>query len=489
MSQALYRKYRSRSFDELVGQEHVTRTLKGAIKQGKLSHAYLFTGPRGTGKTSIARILAHLVNELEYSDTPHLDIVEIDAASNRRIEDVRDLREKVHIAPVSAKYKVYIIDEVHMLTTESFNALLKTLEEPPSHVIFILATTELHKLPATITSRTQRFAFVPPSRGLIGKHLTGIAKKESIAIADAALELIAEHGDGSFRDSISLLDQISSVAEDGKTITEKDVELLLGLPPKATLGSLLEAVGAHQLQKTIELIKALDAVGVTAAATALGLIRLILQKQEISSDTAELLNKLTDINRSAYPAAKLLAVLLTTASKENSGEKPAKPPRSVALAAPVDTTFISMPRQSADTSKTEAPVQKPAPKPAPIESTATTFKLSAIIEAWGTILEVVKKHSPPLFGTLKTAELRQHDSGALLLAFKYALHSKKLEDTKHRLVLTSAVQDATGITLTIECTIDPASEPTPLNKTALPANSEASAVMAMMGGGEMVEAA
>ncbi|MEN9380090.1 MAG: hypothetical protein RJB15_1786, partial [Pseudomonadota bacterium] len=162
MGQALYRKYRSRSLDEIVGQDHVTSTLKQAIKQGRISHAYLLTGPRGVGKTSIARILAHEINELPYEDdSTHIDIIEIDAASNRRIDEIRELRDKVNIAPTSAKYKVYIIDEVHMLTKEAFNALLKTLEEPPAHVVFILATTDAHKLPETIVSRTQRFSFKP----------------------------------------------------------------------------------------------------------------------------------------------------------------------------------------------------------------------------------------------------------------------------------------------------------------------------------------
>src|SRR5690348_5210133 len=161
MGQALYRKYRSKTLDEIVGQAHVTTTLSNALKQGRFSHAYLLSGPRGVGKTSIARILAHEINGLPYTDESHLDIIEIDAASNRRIDEIRELRDRVNAAPVSAKYKVYIIDEVHMLTKEAFNALLKTLEEPPAHVVFMLATTEVHKLPDTIISRTQRFSLKP----------------------------------------------------------------------------------------------------------------------------------------------------------------------------------------------------------------------------------------------------------------------------------------------------------------------------------------
>src|SRR6201996_9324428 len=171
MGQALYRKYRPRSLDQVAGQAHITKTLKNALDKGAISHAYLFTGPRGVGKTSIARILAHEINGLPYTDdSMHLDIIEIDAASNRRIDEIRDLRDRVSIAPTTAKYKVYIIDEVHMLTKEAFNALLKTLEEPPEHVVFILATTEVHKLPETIISRTQRFTFKPVPLEQVSAH-------------------------------------------------------------------------------------------------------------------------------------------------------------------------------------------------------------------------------------------------------------------------------------------------------------------------------
>src|ERR1700712_3995109 len=206
MGQALYRTNRPKRLGDIVGQEHITKTLEQALKTGKISHAYLFTGPRGVGKTSIARIWAHEINGIPYEDdSAHMDIIEIDAASNRRIDEIRELRDKVYIAPTSAKYKVYIIDEVHMLTKEAFNALLKTLEEPPAHVVFILATTDAHKLPDTIVSRTQRFTFKPVEREKVIAHLKDIAKAEGIKVSDDALELLAEHGEGSFRDSISLL--------------------------------------------------------------------------------------------------------------------------------------------------------------------------------------------------------------------------------------------------------------------------------------------
>lgn len=221
MGQALYRKYRSKSLSEIVGQEHITATLTNALKGGKISHAYLLTGPRGVGKTSIARILAHEINGLPYGDEAHLDIIEIDAASNRRIDEIRDLRDRVNTAPSAAKYKVYIIDEVHMLSTSAFNAFLKTLEEPPAHAIFILATTEKHKIIPTILSRCQIFDFQRIRVRDIAEHLMTIATKENVTADPDALHLIAQKADGALRDALSIFDQIVSFA--GTNVTHRAV--------------------------------------------------------------------------------------------------------------------------------------------------------------------------------------------------------------------------------------------------------------------------
>ena len=214
MFQALYRKYRPQTFADIVGQNHIVSVLKNAIDKNQISHAYLFYGSRGTGKTSIAKIFANEVNGNEIYQKENVDIIEIDAASNNGVDEVRDIKEAIKFLPTEGKYKVYIIDEVHMLTTAAFNALLKTLEEPPAHVIFILATTEIHKIPATILSRCQRFEFKNLSQEQLIDRLKYISEKESLVIEDAAIEKIATLAKGGLRDAISILDQVSNYSEE-----------------------------------------------------------------------------------------------------------------------------------------------------------------------------------------------------------------------------------------------------------------------------------
>lgn len=221
--EALYRKYRPNSFDDVLGQDHIVKVLKGAIKLGNISHAYLFFGSRGTGKTSVARIVA---NELGVSRE---DISEIDAASNRGIDNMRELREGVKTLPFNSKYKIYIIDEVHMLTKEAWNALLKTLEEPPEHVVFILATTEIDKVPETIVSRCQVFTFRKPSLAVLKELILNVAKKEKWKIDSAGAELIAILGDGSFRDTHGILQKVMSFSKD-KEVSVKEIESVTGAP-------------------------------------------------------------------------------------------------------------------------------------------------------------------------------------------------------------------------------------------------------------------
>lgn len=255
-TQALYRKWRSQTFDEVIGQQHVTQTLLNALKLGRVAHAYLFTGSRGTGKTSTARLLAKAVNCLAdpvetrpcnqcaicvaVNEGRLLDLIEIDAASNTGVDDIRDLRDKVSFRPGEARVKIYIIDEVHMLSKSAFNALLKTLEEPPPHVIFVLATTEPEKIPATITSRCQRFDFKRIKLDDISQRLAYIVSQEGLAAESEALEYIARQGGGSMRDAISLLDQLTAYG--GETITLELVRTVLGAVASQSVMELVDAL-------------------------------------------------------------------------------------------------------------------------------------------------------------------------------------------------------------------------------------------------------
>lgn len=256
MSEVLYRKYRPSKFGEVMGQEHIVSVIEKSIKNKKVSHAYLFSGSRGIGKTSIARILAK-----ELGTHPD-DIYEIDAASNRGIDDVRAIRDAVNTMPFHSQYKIYIVDEVHMLTKEAFNALLKTLEEPPSYVIFMLATTELEKIPETIISRCEVYRFKKPTVAVLSKQILNVSKQEGFEISKASAELVALMGDGSFRDTLGALQKVIGMSKD-KKLDDEEVRTALGAPSKMLIHEFVDALSSKNIDTALSVIEKIKALNLS----------------------------------------------------------------------------------------------------------------------------------------------------------------------------------------------------------------------------------
>lgn len=476
MGVALYRKYRSRRLGEIVGQEHVTTLLANAIQTDRLAHAYLFTGPRGVGKTSIARILAHEINELEYGDdTTHLDIIEIDAASNNGVEDIRDLRERVQIAPVSAKKKIYIIDEVHMLSKPAFNALLKTLEEPPEHVVFILATTDIDKVPETIISRTQRHTFRRASVAGIIQNLERIAKAEGATIDQASLEMIAEHADGSFRDSVSLFDQLLSGAP-GSTITSQYVTESLGLASGDSIDKLITATVQGDIKTINQTLTRLESQGTPARTTAMQIAHKLRANIAENPSYGTLLDSLLDVSRSSYSDLKLLVTLaqFNPSSPPQSSQltEPQLPPAPTPIPGPT-LTPVKPKKTSVPKPIKSPPVQPADDAEMPVVEKIVKSGPSAPFE-WDKLLAHVRSHHVALFSVLSKCD-HQLDDTSLTLYTKSAFYKKKLDDTKYRVLLNDSLREL-GFNVEIE-TVD----------SALPLkDSQAAKVAAIMGGGEEV---
>ncbi len=477
---ALYRKYRGKDLSEIIGQKHITDTLSNAIKNGQISHAYLFTGPHGVGKTSVARILAHEINGLDYTeDTQHLDIIEIDAASNRRIDEIRDLRDKVQILPTSADYKVYIIDEVHMLTKEAFNALLKTLEEPPKHVVFILATTEAHKLPSTIISRTQRHTFKPIKEVDAVKHLRHIADTESINIDDQALKLVAKHGNGSFRDSISILDQVQS---HGSKIDKSAIEQLLGQASHESISQLTYAFKNEDAKSIVDSLDQLKESGVTASALADQISAILRQEYLENPDEIDLhaVDELLAVQSSRHPWLKLELVLLNTnASHKSTKQAPSSQP--VTSMAP----------------KISAPAPQKAPKAAPVDARGATKDQSVTkategqklgANTWASILSDVKQKNNSLYAVLRMASASQ-DGDKVILNFKFPFHQKRASDKTNQSLIQKAVTDELGKNVSIEMVSKKPKQPEQkvVTETVPSKKDPMQRVMDTFGGGEVVE--
>ena len=451
---ALYRRYRPKTLADVVGQEQITDVLKKSLENGKISHAYLFIGPRGTGKTSVARILAHEINHFDYElEDDYLDIIEIDAASNTGVDNIRDLRERAIIAPTKGKYKVYIIDEVHMLSKSAFNALLKTLEEPPEHVVFIMATTDVQKVPITITSRSQVYTFKLADPSTMFEHLKNICKKEKISIDDEALKIVVKRGGGSFRDSLSLLDQVSTLSDD--KITAELLERALGLPQEAAIKNILDAYNNGDNDTIRSTLTTLIESGIKCDIIASELIDTIIAAPVASQ--LQLLDKLTKILPTDAPNVKLGKLLVALCQQNNY--VPAKPVKKVPSPIIQNADKIKPPEP--------APARSATPKAAPV--VATVKNDASAGEIWQAILSNIAEKSPMLTSDFVSSKYTLKDKTLTIYTGNY-LKAKKMEN--RRAFIAEVVPNDITIVITKETLAD---------------DPEVANIAALMGGGEEIE--
>lgn len=490
-----YRKYRPQTLSELLGQEAVTRTLTQAVKNNQLSHAYLFIGPRGLGKTSAARILAKIVNcesrvvdKAEASeglpcnlcgscqavtDGSSLDYIEIDAASNRGIDDIRQLRENIKLAPTRSRKKVYVIDEVHMLTTEAFNALLKTLEEPPEHVLFVLATTEGGKIPATILSRVQKLDFVPASTEALLTLLKKVVSEEKLAAEEEALELLARRSEGSFRDCLKLLDQLAST---GGEITVGRVEESFRAGKSTDVTALLEAVASQDSQKALELAVRLAESGtnlkefIREMLVVLRTMLLIQYGAGGKTDSARLENlqslgrqlgreKIVEVigllhqalegMKVATIASLPLEVAVLEACQTQEGRGQVAGRVDLAAGGVLEAESPTMPVNAPATcQEMPAKLGKVAAQgqvfPNPAQGEPPGKDLAKILDKWQFVLDTIKPYNYSLEALLRQVKVVSCDNGDVVLEVPYTFHQRILQASRSRDLLESVLAEIIG---------------------------------------------
>jgi DNA polymerase III subunit gamma/tau len=496
MSEVLYQKYRPRNFDGIVGQEAIVNILKNSVANGKIGHAYLFVGPRGTGKTSTARILAKSINaslkdgnpdpEAESSKSidqgTFIDLIEIDAASNRGIDEVRDLKEKVNFAPVQGKYKVYIIDEVHMMTKEAFNALLKTLEEPPKHVVFILATTEVHKVPATILSRCQRYDFRLGNKEAVISNIREIIEKEAVKIEDEGLDLIYESSGGSFRDSLSILELVvtgQKQSDDPSEVTTDEVRLILGLPDTTMVYYFLDNLVKGDSVHAINLIAEISTKGIDLHQfifSSLSVLRKALinkMKGDEVPDEASFSKKLhvNDIVRlislfveadqevkfSPIPSLPLEMLVakysaLGNSEAEDSGVPIPKKPEGKDNTGPETT---SKKENKTPEPKEEKSDDKPSAKSEVIGSRLVkTLSVEELSSKWSAFIEKVKPSNGYFHMFLAKSTIKEVSSDRVLLSVPFSFHKDRIEEPSNKEIIAQAMTDIWGQALRVECEVD-----------------------------------
>lgn len=492
--QALYLKYRPRDFDEIQGQEHVTRTLKNAIAQARIAHAYLFTGPRGTGKTSTARILAKAVNCLAPTgDRPcnqcaicrainegrMLDLIEIDAASNTGVDDIRSLREKVDFRPGEAQFKVYIIDEVHMLSTAAFNALLKTLEEPPPHVIFVLATTDPQKIPATVLSRVQRFDFRRLTMPEITSRLKSLAEREQVRIESAAVDLIARHATGALRDAESVLDQLISYC--GNDITVAQAQGLLGAGSHDAVSRLVNCVVGNDISGGLEAIaQAIDSGADSRqfAREVVEYLRGLLLVQNGNSSalslTADTIAEMSRLASQLSPDRLLRAVRLfnQAAFELRVSANPILPIELALVESILEKQRAPISVNSAKVENTTKPVSKTAgssrrePGKAslerkiaePRESIAPSGALGveALRTNWDRVLVRVRVQNKVAEALLRGAEPIRVEQDLVVLGFFYQGHAERFEkEANGKMLIEKALSEVFDQKCRVKCILSP----------------------------------